>query len=84
MRILVVEDEQNLRSLTVKRLEEEGYSVDACEDGREALEYASMTEYDAIILDILLPKLDGLQVLRTLRAKKDCTPVVLPTARGAV
>ncbi len=84
MRILVVEDEQNLRSLTVKRLEEEGYSVDACEDGREALEYASMTEYDAIILDILLPKLDGLQVLRTLRAKKDRTPVLLLTARGAV
>lgn len=84
MRILVVEDEQNLRSLTVKRLEEEGYSVDACEDGKEALEYASMTEYDAIILDILLPKLDGLQVLRTLRAKKDRTPVLLLTARGAV
>lgn len=84
MRILVVEDERELRKLTTKRLVEEGYSVDACEDGEDALQYLAMAEYDAVILDILLPKVDGLSVLRTMRKQKNRTPVLLLTAKGAV
>ena len=84
MRILVVEDERELRKLTTKRLVEEGYSVDACEDGEDALQYLAMAEYDAVILDILLPKVDGLSVLRTMRQQKNRTPVLLLTAKGAV
>ena len=84
MRILVVEDERDLRRLTAKRLTEEGYSVDACENGEDALQYLDMAEYDAVILDIMLPKLDGLSVLRTMRMQKNRTPVLLLTAKSAV
>lgn len=84
MRLLYAEDEDSLRELTAQRLTEEGYSVDACADGREALDYLAVTEYDAVILDILMPKLDGLSVLRQLRREGKKTPVLLLTAKGSV
>ena len=84
MRILVVEDERDLNKLIVKRLTAEKYSVDSCFDGEAVFDYTDMTSYDAIVLDIMLPKLDGLQVLKRLRDKGDTTPVILLTARGSI
>ncbi len=84
MRLLFVEDETSLRTLTAKRLKEKGFSVDECDNGMDALDYISFTEYDGIILDIMLPRLDGISVLKDMRLKKKTTPVLLLTARGAV
>lgn len=84
MRILVVEDEPKLNELIVKRLRREHYSVDACLDGREAMDYLACAEYDAVVLDIMLPGANGFQVLQTLRGKKDRTPVLFLTARDTV
>jgi len=84
MRILVVEDEKDLNRVIVKRLEKEHFSVDFCFDGEEALDYMNCAEYDAIILDIMMPKIDGIQVLKTLRDKKDKTPVLLLTAKDSI
>lgn len=84
MRLLYAEDEDSLRELTAQRLTEAGYSVDACSDGREALDYLAVTEYDAVILDLLMPKLDGLSVLRQMRREGKKTPVLLLTAKGSV
>lgn len=84
MRILYAEDETSLRSLITRRLTEDGYSVDSCQDGREALDYLAVTEYDAVILDIMMPRLDGLSVLRQLRREGRHTPVLLLTAKGSV
>ena len=84
MRILIAEDEKDLNRLLKKRLEEHSYSVDACLHGEEALAFLEMTEYDAVILDIMMPKKDGLSVLRELRAKGNKVPVLLLTARSSV
>ena len=84
MRLLLVEDEESLRTITAKRLSGEGYSVDACADGEDALVYLAAAEYDAVILDILLPKRDGLSVLRQMRSERNATPVLLLTALGTV
>ncbi len=84
MRILFAEDNQDLREITVKRLRAEGFGVDGCENGQEALDYIASTEYDLIILDIMMPKIDGITVLRTLRAAKNPAPVLLLTAMDAV
>lgn len=84
MRILVAEDEKDLNKIIVKRLKEEHYSVDFCFDGEEALDYMECAGYDAVVLDIMMPKLDGLSVLRRMRSRKDHTPVLLLTARGSV
>lgn len=84
MRILVVEDEKALNALIVKKLKDAHYSVDACFDGSDALDYLACAEYDAVLLDIMLPGLSGLEVLSRLRAKKDTTPVLLLTARDSV
>lgn len=84
MRILVVEDERDLNSIIVKRLNKAGYSVDSCYDGEEALDYMRLGEYDVILLDIMLPKMNGLDVVRTLRKKRDKTPVLLLTAKDAI
>ena len=64
MRILVAEDEKNLNRLIVSRLTEEHYSVDACFDGGEAMAYLESAEYDAVVLDIMMPVMDGLAVLK--------------------
>ena len=70
MRILVAEDEKDLNRIIVERLEQEHYSVDACFDGEEALDYMACAKYDAVILDIMMPRLDGLGVLRKMRSGK--------------
>jgi len=84
MRILVVEDEKNLNKLITKKLTAEGYSVDSCFDGMEALDYLSMASYDGVILDVMMPRLDGFGLLRQMRADGDHTPVLFLTARDAV
>ncbi len=84
MRILVVEDEESLNRIITKRLEKEGYSVDSCFDGEDALHYINMGEFDAVILDIMIPKMNGLEVLKSVRAKKSDIPVLLLTARDSV
>lgn len=84
MRILVAEDEPHLNDVIGKRLRKEHYSVDCCANGREALEHIACAEYDVIILDIMMPLVSGLEVLKELRKGNDRTPVLLLTARDSV
>lgn len=84
MRILVVEDEKHLNRIISEAVEDEGYSVDSCYNGVEALEYLECADYDVIILDIMMPKMNGLELVRRLRDRGDCTPVLFLTARDAV
>ena len=84
MRILVVEDEKRLNRIISEALEDEGYSVDSCFNGLDALDYAAGADYDVIILDIMMPKLDGLEVVRRLRSGGNSTPVLFLTARDSV
>lgn len=67
MRILLAEDERDLNHIITRKLSSDGYSVDSCFDGEEAIDYLSCADYDAIILDIMMPKADGYTVLRQLR-----------------
>lgn len=83
MKLLIVEDETELRELLVKQLKK-NYSVDSCEDGIKALEFTNVYDYDLILLDWMLPGKDGLEVLSTLRAQKNDTPVLFLTARNAI
>src|SRR5438270_13626432 len=82
MRILVIEDEPRLLRSLSKALREADYAVDAAEDGSEGLYKAETYDYDTVILDVMLPKLDGWEVLQQLRKKKQ-TPVLMLTARDA-
>ena len=84
MRILVVEDEKHLNRIISEAVEDEGYSVDSCYNGLEALEYLACADYDVIILDIMMPKMDGLELVRRLRSEGNNTPVLFLTARDAV
>ena len=84
MRILVVEDQPEMNALLVKQLKAAGYSVDACLTGADALDYLAGGGYDAVVLDIMLPGVDGLEVLRRRRAAGDKTPVLLLTARDGI
>lgn len=84
MRVLVVEDEKNLNRIISELMEDEGYSVDSCFNGADALEYTLAARYDVMILDIMLPKLDGLELVRRLRSHGDTTPVLFLTARDSV
>lgn len=84
MRILVVEDNHRLNSSLQMNLAHEGYSVDSAFDGQEGQDLAELTPYDVIILDILLPKKDGLEVCRELRRRRIQTPILLLTARDGV
>ena len=84
MKLLVVEDEKKIANLINNGLREQGYTVDVFHDGVEGLKQATSQPYDAIVLDIMLPGLDGLSVLRSLREKKIATPVMILTARGEV
>ncbi len=83
MRVLVIEDELSLRETVVETLREEGFAVDESGDGEEGLYKAMEYDYDAVLLDIMLPKMDGWNVLQALRARKQ-TPVLMLTARDAV
>ncbi|MBS0263016.1 MAG: response regulator transcription factor [Planctomycetes bacterium] len=82
MRVLIVEDEPDLLRVLVADLEEEGYAVDAAADGVDGLDKAQAWDYDAIVLDVMLPKKNGWQVLTQLRESKS-TPVLMLTARDA-
>ena len=84
MRILVVEDEKHLNRIISEAVEDEGYSVDSCYNGLEALEYLECAEYDVIILDVMMPKMNGLELVRKLRDRGNNTPVLFLTARDAV
>lgn len=84
MRILVVEDQRDMNRLIVKTLKKAGYSVDGCFDGEEAQTHLLGAAYDGILLDVMLPKVDGYQLLRQLREAGNDTPVLLLTARDAV
>lgn len=84
MRILVAEDEKDLNRVISKRLEKEGYSVDSCFNGEDVLYCVAAGEFDAIILDIMMPVKDGLTALREIRSKKIDTPVLLLTAKDTV
>lgn len=84
MRILVVEDEKHLNRIISEAVEDEGYSVDSCYNGLEALEYLECAQYDVMILDVMMPKMDGFTLVRKLRERGDNTPVLFLTARDAV
>ena len=84
MRILLAEDEEDLNEVIVKTLEKNGYSVDSCLDGREALYYLENTEYDAAILDIMMPGMSGIEVLKAIRSRGSTLPVLFLTARDSV
>ena len=84
MRVLVVEDERRLASIIKRGLIEEGYAVDAVYDGEEAQYMAETTTYDIIVLDIMLPKKDGIAVCKDLRTRKINTPILMLTARDSV
>lgn len=84
MRILVVEDERDLNRVISKRLESEGYSVDRCFDGEEALDFIDVGEFDAIIMDIMMPRINGIEVLKQMRSRNNATPVLLLTARDGI
>ena len=84
MRILFAEDEADLNKIVTARLTEEGYSVDSCFDGQDAIDCLDVAEYDACILDIMMPKADGYTVLKHLRDAGKKTPVLFLTARDAV
>src|SRR5580658_4801072 len=84
MRILVVEDERKTASFIRKALQAEGFAVDVCADGNEALLLAKNTPFDGIVLDIMLPGRDGLSVVRQLREGRNSTPILLLSARGEV
>ena len=81
MRLLIAEDEKDLNQVITKTLQKNHYSVDSCLDGQEALDCLDMAEYDAIILDIMMPRVSGLEVLKKLRSAGNKTPVLLLTAR---
>ncbi len=84
MRILLAEDERDLNHIITKKLSSDGYSVDSCYDGREALDFLLAADYDAVILDVMMPKTDGFEVLARLREAGKNFPVLFLTARDSV
>ena len=84
MRILIVEDEKKVAAFIKKGLEEETYAVDIASDGEEGLHLGEQNPYDLIILDLMLPKINGLDILSGLRSQKIDTPILLLTAKDSV
>lgn len=84
MRLLYAEDEPDLNRIVTKKLAEEGFSVDSCFDGREAIDNIQFTDYDVAILDIMLPHADGFAILKELKKLKKNTPVLFLTARDSI
>ena len=84
MRILVIEDERDLNHLIKRKLKEEGYSVDSCYDGLEALDYLNSASYDVLVTDIMMPRLDGINLIKGLRDKGDMTPAIFLSAKDSV
>lgn len=83
MRLLVVEDEKNLNKTITERLSRQGYTVDSCFDGEDALYYMENADYDGIILDVMMPKVNGFEVLRIMRQRRILTPVLMLTAKDS-
>ena len=84
MRLLVVEDDPSLHRIIHKHLKESGYAVDGCYDGAEGLDFMEACCYDCVILDLMLPKMDGASVLKEYRRKGGTAPVLILTARDAI
>lgn len=84
MRVLAVEDERKIAAYIKRGLEEQGYAVDVAYTGREALDWAAVVDFDLIVLDILLPEVDGIQVCRKLRQQGVHTPILMLTARDTI
>jgi DNA-binding response OmpR family regulator len=84
MRVLIIEDEEKVAEFIRKGLQQEGYAVDVVRDGEEGAYQAENFEYDAVILDLMLPKLPGLEVLKKIRARHLNLPVLILTAKGSV
>lgn len=84
MRILIVEDEKRLNDMTAEYFRMKGYGTDSCYDGTDAMHYLDMAEYDAVILDVMLPGADGFEVLKYMRGNGNTAPVLMLTARGSV
>lgn len=84
MRILFAEDEYYLNEAVTKKLKQAKYSVDSCYNGEDAFDYFESAEYDLVILDIMMPKLDGFSVLRKIRASNRKVPVILLTAKDSI
>src|SRR6185369_1021332 len=82
MRILIIEDEKKVASFIAKGLQEEGHAVDVLHDGESGAHQALSVDYDLVVLDVMLPKLSGLEVLRSIRRKKAKLPVLVLTAKG--
>lgn len=83
MRLLIVEDEKHLNKTITERLTKQGYTVDNCFDGEDAVYYIENTQYDGIILDVMLPKINGFEVLGIIRSRKILTPVLMLTAKDS-
>ena len=84
MRVLLVEDESRIAEFVARGLSEQGYAVDVASDGDEALDWTDVAEFDLIVLDVMFPGMNGVEVCRTLRARGLQTPVLMLTARDAV
>ncbi|MBE6775979.1 MAG: response regulator transcription factor [Ruminococcaceae bacterium] len=84
MRILIAEDEKALNRILVKQFTKLGYSVDSCYDGESVSDFLAGAEYDAIVMDVMMPKKDGFEVLRDMRAAKNQTPVIFLTAKTEI
>ena len=84
MRILIAEDEKSLNRIIAKQLKASGYSVDCCFNGEEAYDLISMTEYDAAVFDVMMPKIDGFSLLKKIRNEGNNLPVLFLTARDSI
>ena len=84
MKILIVEDEPSLNKIIAKRLKIEAYSVDSAFNGKEALAYLDAADYDLLIVDIMMPEMDGLTLVKTLRSRGSQVPVLFLTARDSL
>lgn len=84
MQVLVVEDEVRLSETLAQLLRDEGCMVDVVHDGLEGLDYAASGQYDVVVLDVMLPGMDGFEVCRTLRRRKNATPILMLTARSGI
>lgn len=84
MNILVIEDERRLADVLVKIMQEQKYAAEAVYNGLDGLEYARSGQYDVVILDVMLPGMNGLEVARTLRREKNTTPILMLTAKSEI
>ncbi len=84
MRLLLIEDDHSLHEIISKRLKSEGYTLDSCFDGMAGYDYASNAEYDCIILDLMLPKMNGIQLLKQLRADGNKSNILILTSKDSI